>query len=225
MNQTLFTPQIEWRDPKVLKPYDNNAKAHPVEQIKKIATAIKDGFDQPIVIDEFDVILKGHGRREASLLLNLGQVPVVVRRGLTDEQKRMIRVSDNKLAESDWLFGNLALEFEAIDLAGLDVELTGFSQSEVDEILMANRLVEAEEADTQESQRRIAKKSGAVKVVLVADQIAIVEQAIRKAGIPNRGEAFTKICQFYLNNGQTTAEGQFDFLSEDPFAPISSKPD
>lgn len=205
-----------------MRPYDNNSKAHPPDQVARIADQIRQhGFDQPIVINGEGVILKGHGRRLAALQLKLAQVPVVVRRNLTAEQERAIRVGDNKSAESDWLYGPLAIEFEALDLAGLDVELaTGFGQAEIDEILTAAQDIETEEADTEKAKQKLTKTVGTVKVVLEVDQIDIIEQAIRKAGVHNRGEAFTKICQFYLTNGSETA-GQFDFLPETPAPPVS----
>jgi len=67
-----FEPSVEWRDPQSLIPYINNAKTHPPEQIVKIAASIAEfGFDQPIVLDGQGVVIKGHGRREASLKLGL----------------------------------------------------------------------------------------------------------------------------------------------------------
>lgn len=80
-------------------PYENNPKTHPPEQIEKLARAIDcHGFTQPIVVDENGVILVGHGRRLAALYLNLEQVPVVVRTGLSETEKQAIRISDNTLA-------------------------------------------------------------------------------------------------------------------------------
>lgn len=91
--------QVEMRDPKTLVPYFQNAKPHKVK-LKVLAQSIKRfGFDQPIVVDEKDVILKGHGRRLASISLNLKEVPVVVKTGLTEAQKRVIRIADNKIFE------------------------------------------------------------------------------------------------------------------------------
>ena len=83
-----------------LVPYEKNTKIHTPEQVSKIAAAIKEfGFDQPIVVDKNLVIIKGHGRRLASLELGLKKVPVVVRTDLTDEQIRALRIVDNKVAE------------------------------------------------------------------------------------------------------------------------------
>ena len=78
---------IEWRHPDGLTSYARNPKTHPDDQIAKIAASIASfGFDQPIVVDAEGVIIKGHGRREASLLLGLTRVPVVVRNDLSVAQ-------------------------------------------------------------------------------------------------------------------------------------------
>src|SRR5690349_16944205 len=81
-----------------IKPYELNAKKHPVEQVNTLASRIKkDGFDQAIVVDEDFVILKGHGRRLAAIQLGMKQVPVVVKIGLTEAHKRACRIADNKV--------------------------------------------------------------------------------------------------------------------------------
>ena len=47
-------------------PYKNNAKLHPPEQIKQIKDSIKEfGNNDPIAIDENNVIVEGHGRYHA----------------------------------------------------------------------------------------------------------------------------------------------------------------
>jgi ParB-like chromosome segregation protein Spo0J len=90
-----FDPRIEWRDPASLTPYSNNAKTHPVEQVDKIAASIASfGFDQPIVVDGDGVIIKGHGRREASLRLGLDNVPVLVRTDLSVAEIKAARLAD-----------------------------------------------------------------------------------------------------------------------------------
>lgn len=39
-------------------------------------------------------------------------------------------------------------------------------------------------------------------VVHIADQLSVIEQAIRETGYRSRGEALVEICQFYLDNNQ-----------------------
>lgn len=123
--------QVEWWEAAALTPYVANAKEHPPEQVKKLAKAIGEfGWDVPIVVDEAGVILKGHGRRLAALELELVRVPVIVRRGLSEDEKRAIRLSDNKLAESDWIDHILASELQALQAVNFDLELTGFSDAD-----------------------------------------------------------------------------------------------
>lgn len=101
-----------------LKPYKNNAKLHPEKQVKTIAQSIKEfGWAQPIVIDENDEIIIGHGRLRAGLLLGLETAPCLVLKGLTEEQKKKLRLIDNKSNESEWDIELLRLELEDLDFS------------------------------------------------------------------------------------------------------------
>lgn len=83
--------------PLTLKPYYRNNKLHDKQQVALLAKVIKKfGFDQPIVVDKDDVIIKGHGRWLAALSLNLTTVPVVKREDLTPWQVQASRIADNK---------------------------------------------------------------------------------------------------------------------------------
>ena len=52
--------------------------------------------DQPIVVDENMVILKGHGRHEAAKQLGLSAFPVYIKRGLSEVEKKKLRIADNR---------------------------------------------------------------------------------------------------------------------------------
>jgi hypothetical protein len=143
-----FDPRIEWRDPASLTPYSNNAKTHPSEQIDKIAASIASfGFDQPIVVDGDGVIIKGHGRREASLRLGLVKVPVLIRTDLSVAEIKAARLADNRTAQSPWDEELLRVELEALLEEDFDLGLTGFDLREIDELLAA---VEPEQAGLTE---------------------------------------------------------------------------
>lgn len=136
MQEKQFEAAVEWRDPTSLIPYINNAKIHPPEQIAKIAASIAEfGFDQPIVVDDQGIIIKGHGRLAASLLLGLKRVPVVVRTDLTPSEVKAARLADNKTAESPWDEELLRLELAALQEHAYDLALTGFSDGELKALL------------------------------------------------------------------------------------------
>ncbi|EMA2752277.1 TPA: ParB N-terminal domain-containing protein [Escherichia coli] len=122
--------QIEYRDPASLIPYEMNAKKHDEQQICDLAAAIKKrGFDQPITVDKNDVIITGHGRREAAIFAGLERVPVIVRDDLSDEEVRAKRLEDNRLASIDYDAIKLQKELESLVLD--DIEVFGFEEREL----------------------------------------------------------------------------------------------
>jgi hypothetical protein len=128
---------IEWRDPAQLKVYEHNPKIHTPEQVEKIAAQISEfGFDQPIVVDADGMIIKGHGRRAASLALGLKKVPVIVSK-LDKHKAAAARIGDNKVAEAPWDDALLKMEFQALNLAQFDMSFTGFEVPEMASIVNA----------------------------------------------------------------------------------------
>ncbi len=128
---------IVWLSPKDLKPYDNNAKIHTPEQIEQIIGQISQfGFDVPIVVLPDKTIIKGHGRREASLKMGLAKVPCIVR-NLTKDEARAARLGDNRAAEAEWNHKKLNIEFKALSLAGFDLpKVTAFPIDQIKSIQM-----------------------------------------------------------------------------------------
>jgi DNA modification methylase len=120
-----------------LIPYDRNSRTHTDEQVQQIAASIlKFGFTQPILVDQNDGILAGHGRLKAARLLGLAEAPVIPLDHLTEEERRAYIIADNKLAENaGWDEEMLRGELEALEEAGFDLELTGFSERELAELL------------------------------------------------------------------------------------------
>ena len=98
---TVISTEINLNE---LKPYTNNSKIHPENQIKNLIASIKQfGFTQPIVCDEEKTILSGHGRYEAAKQMQIEAVPVRIVENLTDAQKKAYIIADNKIAEqSEW---------------------------------------------------------------------------------------------------------------------------
>ena len=87
-----------------LVPYARISRVHGEEQVSQIAASIQEwGFTVPILVDEENTLIAGHGRLLAAQKLKLKQVPVMVARGWSDAQRRAYVIADNKLTEnSTW---------------------------------------------------------------------------------------------------------------------------
>lgn len=122
-----------------LKAYPKNARTHSAKQIRQIARSIKEfGFTNPILIDEDNNILAGHGRVEAAKLAGLTEVPCLCITHLTPAQKKAYILADNRLAElSGWDNDLLRVELEEINQLDCDWDLTitGFETPEIDNLL------------------------------------------------------------------------------------------
>ena len=82
-----------------LRPWARNARTHSRKQIRQIADSIQRfGFTNPVLIDEHDCILAGHGRVQAAGLLGMDHVPCRLIASLSEAEKRAYILADNKLA-------------------------------------------------------------------------------------------------------------------------------
>src|SRR6202163_2602349 len=130
---------VTYRPAGDLIPDPRNARTHPKRQIDQIRTSIEAfGFTNPILADPEGHIIAGHGRLQAARLMGLAEVPVITLSGLSETQKRALRIADNKIAlNASWDLEILQLELG--ELASLDVDIdltvTGFSTGEIDVIL------------------------------------------------------------------------------------------
>jgi len=132
-------PHIKSRSPDTLTPYSGNARTHSKKQISQIARSIKQfGFTNPILIDEENTILAGHGRLEAAKQLGLKAVPTLSIVHLSAAQKRAYILADNKLAEkAGWDIEILKIElgYLAEFESDFDITLSGFEMAEIDIVL------------------------------------------------------------------------------------------
>lgn len=110
-------------EPSRLKPHPDNPRTHSKEQVRKIAASIKRfGFRNPVLVDEHNNVVAGHGRLLAATELKLATVPTLVLADMTEAERRAYIIADNRLAEcAGWDEDRLASELAAI--ASLDVEL------------------------------------------------------------------------------------------------------
>jgi len=130
--------RVERRLVSALVPYARNARTHSEDQIAQIAASIREwGWTMPILVDEADGIIAGHGRVLAARILGLTEVPVMVARGWSDAQKRAYVIADNKLAlNGGWDMELLPVEVGELKALGFDLSLTGFGELELAKILV-----------------------------------------------------------------------------------------
>ena len=119
-----------------LIPYANNSRTHSDEQINQVASSIKEfGFTNPVLVDEQNGIVAGHGRVMAANKLGLEEVPCIVLDGLTKAQKKAYVIADNQLAlNSGWDLGMLKLEVESLKEMDFDLDVMGFDEGFVDNL-------------------------------------------------------------------------------------------
>lgn len=81
-----------------IKPYVNNAKLHPAEQIEQIKKSILEfGNNDPIAVDKDNTIIEGHGRYLALKELGYNEVECIRLEHLNEEQKKAYILVHNKL--------------------------------------------------------------------------------------------------------------------------------
>lgn len=109
-----------------IKPYENNAKLHPPEQIEQIIKSmLKFGNNDPISIDENNVIIEGHGRYEALKKLGFEEVEIIRLTHLDEQQKKAYLLAHNKLTmNTEFDYDILSLELSKI--ADFDMSDFGF---------------------------------------------------------------------------------------------------
>lgn len=133
------TLKVEQRKVAALKPYARNSRRHPPGQIEAIAASIREwGFTIPLLVDENDGLIAGHGRLEAAKSIGLESVPVLVARGWTDTQVRAYVIADNQIAAGgEWDKGLLKAEITDLRALGFDLKLLAFDASELRSITLS----------------------------------------------------------------------------------------
>lgn len=107
---------IVHHDPMWLIPYEFNNKKHNDKQIDMLCNSIASyWFQNPILIDDKNIVIAGHGRLEAAKKLKLESVPCIVVSWLSDTDIKKLRILDNRIWDfAEYDKENLFLELEAI---------------------------------------------------------------------------------------------------------------
>ena len=172
-----------------LIPYAKNSRTHSDEQVAQIAASIREfGFTNPVLIDEADGIIAGHGRVLAARKLGLAEVPCIRLAHLTEAQRRAYVIADNKLAlNAGWDEALLRVELVSLrDDHGFDLELTGFDKSELTKTLEEFDADEQEMPDLNSGDKEPFQQK---TFTLHDEQAEEVEAAIAKAKSMGHGES------------------------------------
>ena len=127
---------VVYQDVNALKPRITNPRTHSKKQIVQIANAIRRfGFTNPVLVDDVNGIIAGHGRVEGAKVVGLDQVPTVRLSDLSEAEIRAYVIADNRLAENaGWDRALLGLELQYLTELEIDfdVTVTGFELPEID---------------------------------------------------------------------------------------------
>ena len=122
---------------KDLIPYARNTRTHSDEQVNQIVSSIKEfGFTNPVLVDQDNMIIAGHGRVMAANKLKLDKVPTICLKHLTEAQKKAYIIADNRLAlNAGWDEDMLKVELEELNDLEFDISLLGFEDNEIESLL------------------------------------------------------------------------------------------
>ncbi len=129
--------KIEYLPVGKLLRYAKNSRTHSDEQVEQLVNSIREfGFTNPVLIDEKNELIAGHGRLAAAEILEMDKVPAIRLSNLSEKQKKAYRIADNKLAlNAGWDMQLLAEEVKALMDDDFDIDLLGFNDAELDEML------------------------------------------------------------------------------------------
>lgn len=188
-----------------LIPYALNSREHSDEQVAQIAASIRSfGFTNPVLIDEQNNLIAGHGRVLAARKLAMEHVPAIVVTGMDERKRRALIIADNKLAlNSSWDMEALLVEVR--DLADDFGGLIGFNADELAAMLGQSLAdVEAEMPDLAAGDREPFQQ---MTFTLHDEQVEQVKAALEKAkamgafietGNENgNGNALSRVCEVF----------------------------
>jgi DNA modification methylase len=114
-----------------------NPRLHSEADINKLGASIgKWGWTMPPLVDEEGNVIAGQARVGAGIGLGLTEIPVIVARGWSEEEKRAYRLADNQLAaRASWDPERLRNELEQLHFVGFDLGLIGFEPDQLEKIL------------------------------------------------------------------------------------------
>lgn len=213
--------EIVYKKINELKPYENNSRTHDESQIKQICESIKEyGWTNPVLIDENNMIIAGHGRVEGGKKLDIKEVPCIVLSGLTEAQKKAYVIADNKMAlNAGWNEELLKTELENLKELDFDLELTGFSKKELDKLFDEINGSNPYTAKTEIPQYEIKGEMPEIYELIEEEKVNQLIEDIRKSNVGEKEKEFliksayrhygfnySKIAEYYCHQNKEMQE-------------------
>ena len=197
--------QIESVPVSDLKEYEKNSRTHSDEQVAKIAASVEEfGFTNPILIDESNGVIAGHGRLQAAKRINMGEVPCIRLAHLSESQKRAYVIADNKIAESGgWDDEMLKMEIMELAQDDYDLKLTGFDEAGLDSILaISEEVMEAGQKKRDHTETGHSQQDTVRQVILIytSDEYPRVMEAMREYAEEHGLSSNTEVVNHLLEN-------------------------
>jgi ParB-like chromosome segregation protein Spo0J len=195
MKDIMSKLNIEIVDIEEIKESNYNSRIHSDAQIDKIANSIEEfGFVNPIIIDEGNEIIAGHGRYTAARYLKLKEVPTIRLTHLTDDKKRAFIIADNKIALSgEWDYDMLKEEFDTILKSEMNIDLLGFNSKFIDSMFKE-----------KPAESLVVHKLKTLKINFDADDYDTtfdsLNDIMEKEGCVDYEETLVRLLDFYLHN-------------------------
>ena len=209
--------KIEYVDINSIKPYENNAKLHPEEQIEQIKKSIEQfGMDDPIGIWK-DEIVEGHGRLIACKQLGYKEVPIIRLDHLTNEERKAYTLAHNKLTmNSDFdidLLNDELMSFDTIDMSGFGFDdiFEEFEDNLTEEnpytakINIPQYEIKGEEPKIGELFDN-TKTNELIEKIKASDITEEQKEFLIKAAQRHLGFNYSKIAEYYAHQGKEMQE-------------------
>lgn len=172
--------QITYKPTADLIPYARNSRTHSDIQVGQIAASIREfGFRVPVLIDGDNGIIAGHGRVMAALKLGMDEVPTVDGSDMTEVQRKMYVIADNKIAlNAGWDEDILMLEIEDLRGMGADIDLLAFDPSEIQGNQVDYSVLDDEDVDGEADDMAKGVKK-AIQIEFDIDDYAEAQELIK----------------------------------------------
>ncbi len=162
--KTTSRLKVEYLPAETLIPNIRNPRKHSKKQIRQLMQSVSQfGFIVPVLVDEKQQVIAGHGRLLAAAELKMAEVPVIRLEHLTPAEAQAFLIADNKLTENaQWdavLLGEHFAELASLEL-DFELDITGFELGEIDILIEGPAIAKAEPEEKPVPQGPAVTKPG-----------------------------------------------------------------